>query len=66
MNFDKRQAAIEHIRQISFPNRDPADMLVTSWLDGFDYALDLCITLENRLDQDEPADPSPGFSSANQ
>ena len=62
MKFDKRQSAIEHIRQINFPNRAPADMLVTSWLDGFDYALDLCIMLEERLGQDE-TDPTPEFSS---
>ncbi|MEE1295690.1 MAG: hypothetical protein UHD09_02300 [Bifidobacterium sp.] len=66
MNFDKRQIAIEHIRQISFPNRDPADMLVTSWLDGFDYALDLCMIVIDQLDPDDQLDTDPQFSGKNQ
>lgn len=51
LNFDKRQACLDAVRQLDVKGMNPAEALMVAWMDGWNRALDLCIQLERQLDQ---------------
>lgn len=49
--FDKRQTCLDAVKRLDVKGMNPAEALMVAWTDGWDRALDLCIQLEQQLDQ---------------
>nr|DAU79579.1 MAG TPA: hypothetical protein [Caudoviricetes sp.] len=55
-HIDKISLGIEAAKHLDLQGKNFAEALVLAWVDGFDHALDLCVQLEQRLDDADMRD----------
>lgn len=48
--FDTRTECADAIRQLDLTGKSPEEILMLAWTDGWNHALDLCIKLEQAID----------------
>lgn len=55
-HIDKIALGIEAAKHLDLQGKTFAEALVLAWVSGFDHALDLCVQLEQRLDEADMRD----------